>query len=139
MIKVYTDGGSRGNPGEAAIGVFITSSKGVPIASFGKRIGIGTNNEAEYTAVIEALNWIREHPDKLQGVDQASFFLDSLLVVSQITGLYKVKNPKMQSLLSLVRIHERAITIPISYQHIPRVQNSEADRQVNMALDNLAR
>jgi ribonuclease HI len=137
MIKIFTDGGSRGNPGEAAIGVFITNSKGVPIDSFGKKIGIGTNNEAEYTAVIEALSWVRDHPEHIMGQDKISFYLDSLLVVSQINGLYRVKNPKMQSLLSLVRVHERAINITISYQHIPREQNTEADKQVNMALDNL--
>lgn len=137
MIKIFTDGGSRGNPGEAAIGVHIADSKGIPIHAFGKRIGIGTNNEAEYGAVLEGLGWVLNNPEIVKEHDHIAFFLDSLLVVSQINGVYKVKNQKMQNLLFDVLASIARIPIPISFHHVPREQNKEADKQVNMALDNL--
>lgn len=136
-INVFTDGGARGNPGPSAIGVVIKAEDGRKIVSFGEKIGVGTNNIAEYQAVIKALDWIGNNIKKLNPRNsdvKLSFYLDSLLVVSQLNGLFKVKNPALRELLLTVRNIEGAIGVPIYYSHIPRALNSEADFEVNKAL-----
>jgi|SRR5581483_10406082 len=135
ILIVHCDGGARGNPGPAAIGVTIEDAQGKLIHQFGKRIGETTNNVAEYTAVIEALDYIAKelHVGKQ---DSISFHLDSQLVVSQLNGIYRVKDPKLRMLLLRVREKEGVLGIPISYRHIPREQNRGADKMVNAALDN---
>lgn len=135
MINVYTDGGARGNPGPAAIGVFIVHGKNAVLARIGKKIGHATNNVAEYTAVIEGLAWIAKNIDKLS-IDRINFFLDSQLVVSQLNGIYKIKNSVLRELLFSIREKEASLGSVISYTHIRREKNKEADRLVNMALDN---
>jgi len=135
-IHIFTDGGSRGNPGEAAIGVYI-ESKGKTLAEIGKTIGIATNNTAEYKAVIEALDWVIQNKEILPKNAEIFFFLDSLLVCSQVKGLFKVKDPNLRTLLALVREREARVRFPIVYAHIPREQNKNADRMVNYALDNV--
>lgn len=136
-INVYTDGGSRGNPGQSAIGVYVTDSDNKEIAGFGKKIGIATNNVAEYKAVIEALNWIIENKNIITQDTKINFFLDSKLVCSQIIGIFKVKNPDLLSLLYEVRDREAQINSPIFYKHIGREQNKKADMYVNEALDSI--
>ena len=137
MIAIFTDGGSRGNPGQAGIGVYAVDENGKVLYAYGKAIGIATNNVAEYSAVLQALDWLigylKEHP-----AEQVNFFLDSLLLVSQINGVYKVKNEALQKLLWLVREKEAQIKAMLRYSHIPREKNKEADRLVNEALDKLA-
>lgn len=135
FINVFTDGGSRGNPGEAAIGVYITDSSSKEVAGFGKKIGITTNNVAEYKAVLEALDWIISDKEKLKNITKINFFLDSLLICSQITGVFKAKDAKLRALLVLVMEKQAKITPPIFYKHIPREQNKKADSYVNLALD----
>lgn len=135
-IYVYTDGGSRGNPGESAIGVHITDDQGNKLYGFGKCIGVTTNNVAEYTAVLEALAWLAGKKDTFPELVSISFFLDSQLVYSQIVGLYKIKNATLRNILFLIRVKEAEIHVPILYAHIPREKNKEADRLVNLALDN---
>lgn len=137
MIKVFTDGGSRGNPGEAASGIYIIDEEGKELASFGIRLGITTNNIAEYTAVIEAFNWLLTHREKIGDSSVISFFLDSNLVVSQLSGMFKVKHPNMLPLFLKVKEKEKQLGIPVSYTHIPREKNKMADKMVNAALDNL--
>ncbi len=137
QIRIFTDGGSRGNPGPAAIGVYIENGEGKGLAEIGKTIGITTNNVAEYKAVIEALDWVIENKEMLAPDAKISFFLDSLLICSQIKGVFKVKDTKLRSLLILVREREAQIKFPIVYAHIPREQNKNADRMVNHALDNV--
>jgi len=134
FINVFTDGGARGNPGPAAIGVYITDSNNKKIAGFGKKIGTVTNNVAEYEAVVEALSWIIKNKKNLN-ITKAFFFLDSLLVCSQITGLYKVKNSNLRRILFSVREKEVEVGMPIFYKHIPREQNKKADVLVNTVLD----
>lgn len=133
---IFTDGGSRGNPGPAAIGIVIKNNLGKIIFETGERLGSATNNVAEYRAVVRALLWVVENQKILNDV-KISFFLDSLLIYSQIVGAYKVKDSKMKELLSLVRKKEDLIKTTIFYKHIPREKNKEADRMVNLALDNL--
>ncbi len=134
MIKVYTDGGARGNPGPAAIGVFITDQSNNKIGEISEKIGETTNNVAEYRAVISALDWLIKKRSEITG-RKIYFFLDSKLVVCQITGLFKIKDAKLRNLLFIVRQKEAEFNIPISYSHIPREENKEADRLVNLALD----
>lgn len=134
-INVYTDGGSRGNPGPAAYGFYITDYTGKKIHGFGKTIGIDTNNVAEYTAVIEALRWLVDHKKELEKKVKINFFMDSRLVVMQARGLFRVKNPKLTLLLGALRKKEAELACEISYTHIPREQNKMADMFVNLALD----
>lgn len=134
-IRIFTDGGARGNPGPAAIGVYVEDSMGRQLAGIGKTIGIATNNTAEYKAVIEALDWIIESRKILSKDVRILFFLDSLLVCSQIRGTFKVKAVNLKSLLGEVRLKEAHIKLPISYSHVLREKNQNADRLVNAALD----
>ncbi len=129
MIEIYTDGGARGNPGPAAYG-FVVFQKGKIIYRQNGYIGIATNNVAEYTAVIEALIWL----SKKFKDEPLKFFMDSQLVVSQMTGVYKVKNANIRDLLVKVRqLESNFKSIAVTY--IPREKNKEADWQVNLALD----
>lgn len=136
LLKVFTDGGARGNPGPSAIGVYIEDESSKKIAGFGKTIGIATNNVAEYKAVIEAFDWIIENKKIFSRDAKIHFFLDSKLVCSQIIGIFKVKNSDLRNLLFDVRTREAQINFPIFYNNIPREQNTKADAFVNEALDN---
>lgn len=132
QIDVYTDGGARGNPGAAAIGVVVKVDGG-KIAEFGQRIGEATNNTAEYSAVIAALKYIKTNfsPDEVK----AQFYLDSVLVVNQLNGKFKVKEAHLRQLLTAVRILEQEVGGNIRYNYVPREQNRRADFLVNQALD----
>ncbi len=134
MINVFTDGGARGNPGPAGIGVYITEN-GKEMFSLGKEIGETTNNVAEYTAVVEALSYLVSVKEKLENENTIHFFLDSELVCRQVNGIYKVKDSKLRDLLFVVRQKEGELGMPISYTHIPREKNKQADYLVNAALD----
>ena len=136
-IFVFTDGGARGNPGPAAIGVVIKSESGSKLAEISKRIGETTNNFAEYMGVLEALTWLKlnKHNISLTSANIVEFFLDSKIVVNQLNGLYKVKNSTLRELLLQVRMLEQEIAVNVIYQLIPREKNWEADILVNKALD----
>jgi ribonuclease HI len=129
---VHTDGGARGNPGPAAIGVVIQDDTKKVLQEFGKKIGEATNNVAEYTAVAEALralkNLVGESPE-------IEFFLDSTLVVHQLNGLFKIKDSTLRSLATDIRILETEVGGVVRYSAIPREQNHRADFLVNQALD----
>jgi ribonuclease HI len=133
---VYTDGGSRGNPGPAAIGVYIGETENSDFAfRYGQTIGQATNNIAEYTAVLEALGKIRFLLIEHAQVESLEFRLDSLLVVSQINGKYKIKEPTLQLLHQKVKQMLAEIDLPYLFVHVPRAQNAEADALVNQAFD----
>ena len=134
-ISIHTDGGSRGNPGPAAIGVFI-EDENKTLAKIGKKIGETTNNIAEYTAVLEALSWVLENREKVKG-SKINFFIDSQLIYSQIIGVYKIKNENLRKILFEIRKKEAEIKSQINYNNIPREKNKKADTLVNMALDNI--
>lgn len=135
MIKVYADGGARGNPGPAAVGVYIVDEKGNKIVAFGEQIGIATNNVAEYKAVIKALLWLLENKEIIKN-REIHIFLDSKLIFSQILGIFKIKQAKLRELLFEVREKEAQLGIKVYYFQIPREQNKNADKFVNFALDN---
>ena len=135
ILNVFTDGGARGNPGPAAIGVYIADENNEKIAGFGKTIGVATNNVAEYKAVIEAFDWIIENKKNFSKDAKIYFHLDSRLVCSQIIGIFKVKNSDLRDLLFSVRDREAQISLQIFYKNIPREENTKADAFVNQALD----
>ena len=128
-VVIFADGASRGNPGLAAIGATIKNEHGQLIASISKGIGITTNNQAEYRAIIAAL----EEAVRL-GAKQADISLDSQLVVRQISGEYRVKNSALKPLYQQAKqLLSRFESFNI--RHITRQQNKEADRLANLALD----
>lgn len=131
-LIVHTDGGARGNPGPAAVGVVVNGERGEKIFEFGKPIGNATNNVAEYTAVIEALKQIKE---KISERTDIHFYLDSILVVNQLNGLFKVKDARLRELLASVRMLEQDVGGEIRYTSLPREQNARADFLVNRTLD----
>ncbi len=130
---VYTaniDGAARGNPGPASYGVVVRRPDGTPLESLGKYIGRCTNNVAEYYALIAALDYAAAH-----GIKRLRVQCDSLLIVNQMKGLFKVKHPDLRPL------HERAKKQAagleaFAIQYVPREQNRDADTAANAALDN---
>ena len=131
-LKIFCDGGARGNPGPAA-SAFAVYKDGKHVHKGSKYIGKTTNNVAEYSAVIMALEWLDE--EDLGGVDTASFVLDSELVTKQLNGLYKIKNEKLRQLVMMAKELERKIDTRITYTWSPRSKNKVADSLVNEELD----
>lgn len=128
-LTVNVDGGARGNPGPAAIGVVIRDESGAILEEIGERIGDATNNVAEYRALIRGITRAAE-----LGTDEVELIGDSELVVKQILGQYKVKKPGLKPL------HAEAKTALTGFsdwtiRHVRREQNAEADALVNQALD----
>lgn len=135
-ILIYTDGGSRGNPGPAALGVYITDGNHKKLDSIGKKIGEATNNVAEYSAILEGFYWLAANKNKLN-VEEVHFYMDSQLAYSQIVGIFKVKNQRIRDFIFEIRQKEAELKMPIFYNHIPRMKNKNADLMVNLALDNM--
>ncbi len=129
---IHTDGGSRNNPGEAAIGVVIERNRTL-VHEFGKTIGIATNNVAEYTAVVEALQYMKTI--EKTGKYSIHFILDSQLVVNQLNGIFKIKDSTLREFVFQVRHLEQEVGGHISYEAVRREQNKRADYFVNHALD----
>ncbi len=128
-LIIHTDGGARGNPGPAAVGVVIQDSQGNILKEVGKYLGKATNNQAEYQAVILAL----EEAKKMQA-DQIDFYLDSELVVEQLNRRYKIKDQTLGSLF--IKIWNlKSQFRQVNFFHIPREQNKRADAIVNQVLD----
>ena len=129
-LHLFTDGGSRGNPGQAAIGIIIEDpSKGEVIRDHYERIGIETNNVAEYRALIEGMKIAhRYHPNRL------ICHLDSELIVKQLSGEYKVKMPTLKPFFEEIQELSQQFA-DITFEHIPRSDNHRADALVNKALD----
>jgi ribonuclease H / adenosylcobalamin/alpha-ribazole phosphatase len=128
-VIVSCDGASRGNPGPAGIGVQITDDAGVVLAEIARGIGETTNNVAEYTAVIDGLTRAGE-----LGAATVTLRSDSLLLINQLTGRFRVKTAHLEPL------HRRARSIAagfdhVSFEHVRREQNQEADRLANEGVD----
>jgi ribonuclease HI len=128
-LIIFTDGGARGNPGPAGIGAAIYDEHKVMVAEISEYLGVATNNQAEYKALIAALNKAHQ-----LGAKELDCYLDSELVVKQLKREYKVKNKDLAPLF--LSIHNLSLNFTkISYTHIPREKNSEADRLANEAMD----
>ena len=126
---LYVDGASRGNPGPSAVGLILYLPTGEEIFSAGKKIGRATNNVAEYRAVIEGMKLARE-----LGARRITVRLDSELVMKQLTGVYRIKNPELESLAREVAGQSRRFSA-CSFEHVRREENREADRLANEALN----
>lgn len=138
-IIIYTDGGSRGNPGKAAIGVVFCNEKGQIIKKYGEYLGDNlTNNEAEYSAVIFSLKKFKSLFGRaIAETSDVEVRADSELVVKQLNGEYKVENEKIQKFF--MEIWNLKIDFKsIKFKHILREKNKEADRLVNEVLDGQA-
>ena len=128
-LIIYTDGGARGNPGPGGIGVVIYDENKKKIAEISEFLGHSTNNQAEYKAVIAAMKKAKELKAEI-----LEFFLDSELVVKQLKREYKVKNPDLAPLF--LQIYNLEMNFKkVSFHHIPRERNKEADALANTAMD----
>ncbi|MGE5243849.1 MAG: ribonuclease HI family protein [Betaproteobacteria bacterium] len=128
-IVAYIDGGARGNPGPAGYGVRIERPDGTPVEEFSQAIGVATNNVAEYRGLIAALEWARAN-----GCRRVLVRSDSLLLVQQMRGVFKVRNAGLQPL------HAKASLLAhdvgrVTFEHVGRVLNAHADRLANEAMD----
>lgn len=128
-VKLFADGGSRGNPGPSSSGYVVLGMDNKIIEDKGLYLGITTNNQAEYTALKIGLEWCLEH-----GVQEVDVYMDSLLVINQMRGIYKVKNrdlwPIHTAIVELVKKFNK-----VSFTHVPREMNKLADSAVNRILD----
>jgi len=132
-LTIHTDGGSLHNPGPAACAYIISNGKGLIIEKRFYYLGVQTNNFAEYSGVNKALLSLlvlkkRLHPLSL------SFISDSLLLVNQLNGLYKIKNETIRSFVFEIRSLESQMGVPISYKHVLREYNQDADLLVKECL-----
>jgi len=128
-VVAYIDGGARGNPGPAGYGVRIEEPDGTLVEEFGESIGVATNNVAEYRGLLAALDWAKRH-----GHRELRVRSDSLLLVEQMRGRYKVKNERLRPLHAQAQLLAHQIG-NVSYQHVGRALNEHADRLANTAMD----
>ncbi len=128
-LRLFTDGASRGNPGPAGIGVVIEDDQGMRLRGLHRWLGVTTNNEAEYRALIEGLKAVKDwRPDRLE------VYLDSKLVVEQMNGRYRIKAPELQPLHAQAK--ELLKEFPeVEIAHVERAKNRGADALANMAID----
>jgi ribonuclease HI len=127
-LIINTDGGARGNPGPAASGVVIKTTDGQTVEAFGRYLGHATNNQAEYKAILFALEEAKKYQPK-----RIKFFLDSELAAKQLNGIYKMKNADLRPIYD--QIKHLASAYEISFTHVYRAENKAADAQVNLAID----
>lgn len=133
-FTIYGDGGSRGNPGPAGSGAIIRNEAGETVATVSEFLGVATNNVAEYTAVLRALEKLAAMLESKASEAQVRVCMDSMLVVKQMTGEWKLKHPGLKPLAQrvgeLVRLFKS-----VSFEHVYRDFNKDADRLANEAMD----
>ncbi len=136
-LILYCDGASRGNPGPASYGVLACLSDDTEIGHGGSFLGSATNNTAEWQGAIGSLQFAHEttqsHPEL--GIERIVLRMDSLLVVKQLTGQWKIKEPRLRVLYDQARAIVKQLRVPIKMEWIPREQNSAADKIANQCLD----
>lgn len=131
-IKIYCDGGSRGNPGKAACAISAVNENGEEIFFNSKYLGINTNNFAEYNALLLALEFVQNNYDKF---DDFEIIMDSELVVKQMNGIYKVKAQSIIPLFISAMSTFKQVKSKLQITHIKRAGNARADELVNITLD----
>jgi len=131
-LVAYIDGGARGNPGPAGFGVRLEQPDGTLVEEFSAAIGTATNNVAEYRGLLAALDWAKSHGETALHVRS-----DSLLLVQQMLGNYKVKNAGLLPLHAKARALVREIG-RVTFEHVGRAKNAHADRLANAAMDGAA-
>lgn len=129
MIVAYIDGGARGNPGPAGYGVRIEGPDGAVVDELHGAVGIATNNVAEYNGLLAALQWAIDHNEH-----DVRIRSDSELLVKQMRGEYRIKHPGLQALAARARLLLMQIG-RVSFEHVRREQNVEADRLSNLGMD----
>ena len=129
MIRAYIDGGARGNPGPAGYGVRIEDAGGTLLAELHAGLGVATNNVAEYNGLLAALQWAIDH-----GHAHVQVRADSELLVKQMRGEYRVKHPGLQPLAARARLLCARLE-SVTFQHVRREHNKEADRLSNLGMD----
>jgi probable phosphoglycerate mutase len=129
MIRAYIDGGARGNPGPAGFGVRIEDAEGALLAELHESIGTATNNVAEYQGLLAALRFAIEHEHRVVHIRS-----DSLLLVKQMQGEYKIKNEGLKPLAARARLLMMELG-EVTFEHVRREENKDADRLANLAMD----
>lgn len=132
MIVAYIDGGARGNPGPAGYGVRIENESGAVLEELRGSLGVATNNAAEYQALIAALKYAHDHSHRIVRIRS-----DSELLVKQMLGQYRVRHAGLQPLHQKARALADALD-RVTFEHVPREQNTHADRLANAAMDEAA-
>lgn len=133
-FTIYGDGGSRGNPGPAGSGAIIRNEAGETVATVSEFLGVATNNVAEYTAVLRALETLASLLESKATEAEVRVCMDSMLVVKQMTGEWKLKHPGLKPLAA--RVGELArLFKTVTYEHVYREFNKDADRLANEAMD----
>lgn len=133
-INVYTDGGSRGNPGHSGYGLVIYDDHQNILYQEARYLGIRTNNEAEYSGLIGALNWINTNKNNYP-ITQINFHSDSQLMIRQLQGIYKVKAPNLIPIFRQAKELIASISLPFVFQDVRREFNRLADELANRAMD----
>lgn len=135
-IKVFTDGASRGNPGEAGIGILIYDENDFIIKSRREYLGTATNNQAEYKALIKSTELIKELAEEGEvRIDIVEFYTDSELMTNQVRFDYQVKEPELALLNNKFHVKMKKLALPFEIHHIERDKNKAADRLANEAID----
>lgn len=134
-IKVYTDGASRGNPGESGIGIIIYDEAGTKLKSWNEFTGTRTNNQAEYLALLKSIDLLNELKESVK-ISFIEFYADSQLMVRQMNLEYKVKDAGLKELFLKAQKNVNSLRIPFKFIHIERVLNKEADKLANQGIDN---
>jgi ribonuclease HI len=132
-MRVFIDGGARGNPGPAGYGVRVEDDTGRLVAEFFEPLGSTTNNVAEYRALLAALDWLLDH-----GCRDADVFSDSELLVRQMHGQYRVRHPSLKPLAQAARARAAKFA-RLAIHHVPREANQAADRLANLGMDEAVR
>lgn len=135
-FNIFTDGASRGNPGQAGAGIYISCSQGKSLKreiEISQYLGVKTNNEAEYLGALIALNWLKKQ--ELSNEDTVLFYLDSQLVVKQLKKEWKIKNQNLKKIAEKCEQITSQIPCKISFNHVLRDKNSRADSLANLAID----
>jgi len=133
-LLVFTDGGARGNPGPAAAGVIIQNETGQTLFRQGKYLGHKTNNEAEYAALLLALEWLEKNP---VAEEEICFYSDSRLLVQQLKGKWRIKAAGLKPLVEKIRQKIEQLGKRVFFVHLSRQSNVLADRLVNLTLDRI--
>lgn len=136
-LKVFTDGASRGNPGESGIGIVITDENDKVLKKWNEYLGKATNNQAEYKAIIKSLDILKEVvSDSSTKIEIIEFYADSELMVKQLRNEYKLKNPDLKLLHNEFIKKIRELGIKYTLHHVERALNKSADKLANQAIDN---
>lgn len=134
-LKVFTDGASRGNPGESGIGIIVYDETGKVVKKWNEYLGKTTNNQAEYLALVKSVELIKELKDTID-ISFIEFNADSELMVKQVNLEYKVKDAGLQPLFKKFNSQIAELKIPYTIKHVERKLNKEADKLANQAIDN---